>query len=210
MAFHLRPLPYARDALGTFMSGETLDFHHGRHHRAYVDKVNALLPDQLAQASLVEIVRAARRENDSPLFNNAAQAWNHDFFWQCLAPAAGQAPTGRLAGLIRQAFGSVDGLLAALAEEAARHFSNGWAWLVLERGVLRILSLHDADTPIVREGMAPLLALDVWEHAYYLDYRNARAAFAEKVLGNIVNWDFVAKNLDGLGETRADQRPAGR
>ena len=207
MTFQLLPLPFARGALGTFMSGETLDFHHGKHHRAYVDKLNAILPDKLAGASLVEIIRGARRDREAALFNNAAQAWNHNFFWQCLAPAGGQAPDEGVAGLISRSFGSVERLLSALAEEAVTHFSNGWAWLVLERGVLRILSLHDADTPLVREGMAPLLTLDVWEHAYYLDYRNARAAFAQKVLGNIINWDFVAKNLDGRGETRADQRP---
>ena len=210
MTFNLLPLPFERDALGAYMSGETLDFHHGKHHRAYVDKVNAILPDKLADASLADIVRAARKDRNAPLFNSAAQAWNHNFFWKCLTPAKGQAPTGRLAGLIRDSFGSVDRMLSALAEEASTHFSNGWAWLVLDGGALRILSLHDADTPIVREGMAPLLTLDVWEHAYYLDYRNARSAFAEQVLGNIINWDFAARNLDGLGEKRADQRPAER
>ena len=210
MAFQLLPLPYPRDALGAFMSGETLDFHHGKHHQAYVNKVNAMLPGRDPGAmSLAGIVCAAHREGNASLFNNGAQVWNHNFFWQCLAPPAGQAPSGRLARLIQDSFGSVEGMLVALEEEAVAHFSNGWAWLVLDRGALRITSLHDADSPIVHDGMEPLLTLDLWEHAYYLDYRNARPTFAEKVLGNIVNWEFVAENLDGRGEARADQQPAG-
>jgi superoxide dismutase, Fe-Mn family len=206
MAFELIPLPYAGDALGDFMSAETLQFHHGKHHRAYVDKVNALLVGQpLAGASLVALVRRARAQGHGALFNNGAQIWNHNFFWQCLAPANGQKPAGRLAEMIHDSFGSVENLLLKLKEEATGHFSNGWAWLVLDRGALRITSLHDADTPAVHDGMKPLLTLDVWEHAYYIDYRNARAAFADKVLGNIINWEFVESNLDGNGEARADQ-----
>ncbi|HEX6374673.1 MAG TPA: superoxide dismutase [Allosphingosinicella sp.] len=206
MAFELAPLPFATDALGEFMSGETLGFHHGKHHQAYVDKVNALLADRSAAgASLVEVVRRARGEGDTALFNNSAQIWNHNFFWRCLAPASGQTPTGWLAEMIHHDFGSPDNLLLKLKEEAVRHFSNGWAWLVLDRDTLRVTSLHDADTPLVHEGMKPLLTLDVWEHAYYIDHRNARATYAETVLGNIVNWEFVERNLDGQGELRADQ-----
>lgn len=206
MAFILPPLPFAKEALGDFMSAETLDYHHGRHHKAYIDKTNGMVGDKgLSGASLVEVVRAARETGDRGLFNNSAQAWNHSFYWNCLAPPEGQKPTGRLAAMIEEEFGSTQALLAALKEEAVGHFSNGWAWLVLDRDRLRITSLHDADTPLVHEGMKPLLTLDVWEHAYYIDYRNARPDFAEKVLGNIVNWDFVAGNLDGDGESRADQ-----
>jgi superoxide dismutase, Fe-Mn family len=209
MPFELRPLPYANDALGTFMSAETLDFHHGKHHQAYVDKVNQLVEGTpLDQASLADIVRAAHEQRDEALFNNSAQMWNHNFFWRCLASAEGQGPTGRLRELIDDAFGSPENLVVGLAEEAAGHFSNGWAWLVLERGALKILSLHDADTPVIGEDTAPLLTLDVWEHAYYIDYRNARREFADGVLGNIVNWEFVAGNLDGNGVQRADQEPA--
>ncbi|HYI49732.1 MAG TPA: superoxide dismutase [Allosphingosinicella sp.] len=208
MPFTLPPLPYARDALGAHMSGETLDFHHGKHHKAYVDKVNAAAESKkaLAGASLVELIRAAKEKGDRGLFNNAAQHWNHGFFWQCLAPPQGQRPTGRLAELIDEGFGGVDPLLAKLKEEAVGHFSNGWAWLVLDGAGLKVTSLHDADTPVVHEGMKPLLTLDVWEHAYYIDYRNERPKFAESVLGNIVDWEFVAKNLDGEGVSRADQR----
>ena len=206
MTFTLPDLPFAKDALAPYMSAETLDFHHGKHHKAYVDKVNEMAGAVgLEGASLVEVIRAAKDKGAKTLFNNAAQHWNHSFFWQCLAPAEGQRPTGRLAELIDEAHGGVDPLLAALKEEAVGHFGSGWAWLVEESGKLRIISLHDADTPVVREGLNPLLTLDVWEHAYYVDYRNERPKYAEKLLGNIVNWEFVAKNLDGNGVARADQ-----
>lgn len=209
MPFQLPDLPYQRDALAPHMSAETLDFHYGKHHRAYVDKTNALLEEKGASSgSLVEVVRKARLQGETKLFNNSAQLWNHSFFWQCLAPATGQKPGGRLAKLIDERFGSIDALLAGLQEEAVNHFSNGWAWLLLDRGALRIVSLHDADTPLVHEGMKPLFTLDVWEHAYYIDYRNERPKFAKEVLGNIVNWEFVERNLDGDGAARADQEAA--
>jgi len=206
MPFSLPDLPFSKDALGDFMSAETLDFHHGKHHKAYVDKTNDLAAKAgLEGASLSAVIRAAKDKGDRGLFNNSAQHWNHSFFWQCLAPPEGQRPTGKLAALIDDEFGSADALLAKLKEEAVGHFSNGWAWLVLDRGLLKVTSLHDADTPVVHEGMKPLLTLDVWEHAYYLDYRNERPRFAESVLGNIVNWEFVGRNLDGEGVSRVDQ-----
>src|SRR5687768_12639567 len=206
MPFALPDLPFDRQALGKHMSAETLDFHHGKHHRAYIDKTNELAAEKkMSGSSLVELVRTAGKRGEQDLFNNAAQAWNHAFFWQCLAPPDGQRPAGKLAEMIDDAFGSAKDMLAALGEEATGHFASGWAWLVLDKDALKIVSLHDADTPVAREGMKPLLTLDVWEHAYYLDYRNDRAAYAEAVLGNIVNWEFVARNLDGKGEGRADQ-----
>ena len=206
MAFRLPDLPFASDALGAFMSAETLDYHHGKHHRAYVDKTNKLLEAKGgAGGTLSRTIRAAHESGDEGLFNNAAQLWNHSFLWQCLAPAQGQRPTGQLAEMIDEAFGSTDAMLARLKEEAVGHFSNGWAWLVLDRDALAITSLHDADTPVAHEGMKPLLTLDLWEHAYYIDYRNDRPGFADKVLGNIVNWEFVAGNVDGDGVSRADQ-----
>ena len=206
MPFRLPDLPFPKDALGDFMSAETLEFHHGKHHRAYVEKTNALAAEQGADGvSLSRLIRSARDKGEQTLFNNSAQLWNHSFFWQCLAPPQGQRPTGQLAEMIDDAFGSTDKLLAALKEEAVGHFSNGWAWLVLDRDALKLLSLHDADSPVAHDGMKPLLTLDVWEHAYYIDYRNDRGGFAEKVLGNIVNWEFVAQNLDGDGVSRADQ-----
>jgi Fe-Mn family superoxide dismutase len=206
MAFRLPDLPFAKDALGAFMSAETLDYHHDKHHRAYVDKANQLLEAKSgAGGTLSRTIRVAHESGDEGLFNNAAQLWNHSFFWQCLAPAQGQRPTGQLAEMIDEAFGSTDGMLAKLNAEAVGHFSNGWAWLVLDRDALAITSLHDADTPVAHDGMKPLLTLDLWEHAYYIDYRNDRPGFAEKVLGNIVNWEFVAGNIDGDGVSRADQ-----
>ena len=207
MTFRLPDLPFRPDALGAYMSAETLAFHHGKHHQAYVDKVNALLERKdLPAGSLVDLIRAAKDKGDKSLFNNAAQHWNHSFFWKCLAPPDGQRPLGQLAVMIDEAFGSTDALLSALKDEAVGHFASGWAWLVLEGGALKITSLHDADTPVAHAGMKPLLTLDLWEHAYYIDYRNERAKFAESVLGNIVNWEFVASNMDGRGEARADQQ----
>ena len=208
MSFTLPDLPFAKGALGDFMSAETFDYHHGKHHKAYVDKLNGFVADKGLDGSLTDIIRRARADGDKAVFNNAAQHWNHSFFWQCLAPPEGQQPTGRLATMIGDAFGGTNQLLAKLKEEAVGHFASGWAWLVLDGGALKITSLHDADTPVVYEGMKPLLTLDVWEHAYYIDYRNERPRFAETVLGNIVNWEFVARNLDGEGAARADQQSA--
>jgi Fe-Mn family superoxide dismutase len=207
MPFQLPELPYVKDALAPVMSAETLEYHHGKHHKAYVTKTNELIGDQqqLAGASLIDVVRQAKSSGNSKLFNNSAQLWNHSFFWQCLAPAAEQKPSGRLAQLIRDEFGGEEQLLQKLQDEAVNHFSNGWAWLVLDRDQLRVTSLHDADTPIVHDGMQPLFTLDVWEHAYYIDYRNERPRFAQSVLSSIVNWDFVEQNLDGKGFDRANQ-----
>src|SRR5687768_4059189 len=143
MPFTLPDLPFAKDALGDIMSAKTLDFHHGKHHKAYVDKTNSLVGDKgLAGASLIEVIRAAKEKGDKGLFNNSAQIWNHSFFWQCLAPAQGQKPTGKLAELIDQAFGSTDALLGKLKDEAVGHFGSGWAWLVLDGDQLKITSLH--------------------------------------------------------------------
>jgi len=209
MAFQLPELPYSKDALAPHISAETLEFHWGKHHRAYFTKTNDAVQSRLdlSGASLVEIIRKAREEGDNKLFNNSAQAWNHSFFWQCLS-AEQQQPSGRLAELIESGFGGVEALLQKLGDEAVNHFSNGWAWLVLDRDQLKITSLHDADTPLVHDGMMPLFTLDVWEHAYYIDYRNERPKFVTSVLSNIVNWEFVAQNLDGQGDRRADQEPA--
>ena len=210
MPFQLPDLPFAKEALQPHMSAETLDFHYGKHHRAYVNKTNELIEEkpELRDASLIQVVREAKRGGEAKLFNNAAQLWNHSFFWQCLAPAQGQKPEGKLAHLIGDAFGGADAMLAKLKEEAVNHFASGWAWLVLDRGSLRITSLHDADTPIAHDGMVPLFTLDVWEHAYYIDYKNERPKFADAVLSNIVNWDFVGQNLDGSGLERANQQGA--
>jgi Fe-Mn family superoxide dismutase len=204
MAFELPSLPFDPTALEPFMSAETFEYHHGKHHKAYVDKTNGWIDEKgLAGLSLIDVIEKAKATGDKGLFNNSAQIWNHSFFWNCLAPKGSTKPSAKLAGLI-QDFGGEEALLKKLAEEAVNHFASGWAWLVLEGDALKVTSFHDADTPIVN-GATPLLTLDVWEHAYYIDYRNARPKFAETVLNNIVNWDFVSQNLDGQGASRADQ-----
>ena len=205
MAFILPELPFAKDALDPHMSAETFDYHHGKHHKAYVDKTNGMLGEKgLEGASLIEVIAAAKDKGDKGLFNNSAQIWNHSFFWQCLAPAGSTSPSGKLKDMIASDFGDHSTLLDKLATEATNHVASGWGWLVLNNGKLEVTSLHDADTPVVH-GMTPLLTLDVWEHAYYIDYRNERPRFLKTVLDNIINWDFVAQNLDGQGATRADQ-----
>jgi Fe-Mn family superoxide dismutase len=206
MAFELPPLPYAKDAFRETLSAETFDYHYGKHHKAYVTKTNELVAAdaKLSGASLSEVIIIASEGGDRGLFNNAAQLWNHSFYWQCLSPDA-QQPTGRLADLINEGFGSTQGFLDKFKAEAVGHFSNGWAWLILKGDRLEITSLHDADSPVAH-GMAPLLTLDVWEHAYYIDYRNVRADYLDALLQRAINWEFVARNLDGQGVSRADQQ----
>jgi len=206
MAFVLPDLPFAKDALGDVMSAETFDYHHGKHHKAYIDKTNGMLADKgLEGASLVEVIGAAKDKGDKGLFNNSAQIWNHSFFWQCLAPEGSTSPSGRLKDMIDSDFGGHDALLEKLATESANHFASGWGWLILNNGKLEVTSLHDADTPVAH-GMTPLLTLDVWEHAYYIDYRNERPRYLKTVLERVINWDFVGQNLDGQGVGRADQK----
>jgi superoxide dismutase, Fe-Mn family len=205
MAFELPALPYDKGALAPHMSAETLEFHHGKHHKAYVDKTNGFVVEKgLDGLKLSEVIQKAKETGDKGLFNNSAQVWNHSFFWQCLSPEK-QAPTGKLADLINDGFGSADALVKQLVTESTNHFASGWGWLVLDGGKLKVTSLHDADTPVVYEGMQPLLTIDVWEHAYYVDYRNARPAYLDAVSANLINWEFVAQNLDGAGVSRADQ-----
>ena len=199
MAFELPPLPYSKDALQPHMSAETLEFHHGKHHKAYVDKTNGFVEEKgLGGMKLSEVIRKATADG------NSGQVWNHSFFWQCLSPEK-QAPTGKLAEMINEGFGSADALIDKIKAESAGHFASGWGWLVLDGGSLKVTSLHDADTPVAYDGMQPLLTIDVWEHAYYVDYRNARPAYLDAVTANLINWDFVAQNLDGNGVSRADQ-----
>ncbi|MDE1918410.1 MAG: superoxide dismutase [Sphingomonadales bacterium] len=205
MPFTLPPLPFDRSTLEPVLSAESFDYHHGKHHRAYVDKVNGWIDEKgLVGKSLIEVVQFAKESGDKALFNNAAQMWNHSFFWQGLAPSGSTSPSGKLSKRIDSAFGSQAGLIGRLAGEAVAHFGSGWAWLVLEGDKFKITSLHDADTPIAK-GLTPLLSIDVWEHAYYIDYRNARPKYVEEVLAKVINWDFVSQNLDGSGAARADQ-----
>ncbi|RJF91023.1 superoxide dismutase [Sphingomonas cavernae] len=205
MPFKLPDLPYPKNALEPHMSAETFDYHHGKHHKAYVDKVNGWIGEKkLEGLSLIAVIEKAKKDGDKGLFNNAAQIWNHSFFWECLSPDGGK-PSAALQKQIDDAFGSTDDLLKKLKEESIGHFGSGWGWLVLKDGKLAVTSLHDADTPVVYGDIKPLLTLDVWEHAYYVDYRNARPDYLEAVLKNLINWQFVEQNLDGKGASRADQ-----
>lgn len=205
MPFILPDLPYDKSAFGDLISAETFDYHYGKHHQAYVDKTNMLIADDaaLSGASLVNVISVAKAQGNTGLFNNAAQIWDHSFYWKCLSPEQ-QAPTGKLKTMIDASFGSHEAMLAKLKEEAVGHFASGWAWLVLDGDKLKITSLHDADTPVAH-GTKPLLTIDVWEHAYYIDYRNARPNYVDALLKNAINWAFVAENLDGNGASRADQ-----
>jgi Fe-Mn family superoxide dismutase len=206
MPFALPDLPYPQDALLPYVSAETLTFHHGKHHRTYVETTNKLVTEKdLTGLSLVEVIRQAKERGETKLFNQSAQVWNHSFFWQCLAPASATRPAGQLAELMDEAFGSVDKFIHAFKKEATDHFASGYAWLVLEGDTLKVQGFHDADTPVAQPGVIPLLALDVWEHSYYIDYRNVRKDFVAAVVDNLINWEFVARNLDGKGTSRADQ-----
>lgn len=198
MAFKLPDLPYAKDALEPHMSARTLEFHHGKHHAGYVDKLNAAIEGtDLADKSLEDIIRAT--ENDaskSGVFNNAAQVWNHTFFWNSMSPNGGGKPSGDIADRIGQCFeGGYDGFRTAFADAAKGQFGSGWAWLVAKGGKLEIRKTPNAHTPVTESGVTPLLTLDVWEHAYYLDYQNKRPDFIEAYLDHLVNWDFAAENL---------------
>jgi Fe-Mn family superoxide dismutase len=191
MAFELPPLPYAQDALAPHISAETLEYHYGKHHKTYVDNLNkAVAGTDNENASLESIIMSA----EGPLFNNAAQVWNHTFFWNCLTPNGGGQPTGAILDRINADFGSYDAFRAQLTEAGLTQFGSGWAWLVEDGGKLAIMKTPNADLPM-KHGVKALFTIDVWEHAYYIDYRNARATFIDVVLDNLVNWDFVAENL---------------
>lgn len=208
MSFTLPSLPFDRSALEPVLSAECFDYHHGRHHKAYVDKVNAAIDgSRLDDRSLVELILYARDSGDTSLAANAGQIWNHDFFWQCLAPEGSTRPSDRLNTLIGASFGSQAGLVEKLSEEADSHFGSGWAWLVLAGDALKITSLHDGETPIGHDGIKPLFTLDLWEHAYYIDYRNERPKYSNAVLGTLINWDFVSRNIESDAIAAGDQPP---
>ncbi|NDY95362.1 superoxide dismutase [Wenzhouxiangella limi] len=191
MAFSLPELPYAKNALEPHISAETLEYHYGKHHQTYVDKLNGLVEGtDMANQSLEEIIRSS----SGGLFNNAAQVWNHTFYWHCLSPNGGGAPTGKLAELINRDFGSFDQFVEKFNASAVGNFGSGWTWLVQNPdGSLEIDNTDDAETPLTGAA-TPLLTCDVWEHAYYVDYRNARPKYLE-AFWKLVNWDFVASNL---------------
>jgi superoxide dismutase, Fe-Mn family len=191
MTIALPPLPYAQDALQPHISAETLQYHYGKHHQAYVNNLNNLIPNtEFAHLPLEEIIE----RSSGGIFNNAAQVWNHTFYWHCLSPNGGNKPTGKAGDAINSAFGSFDAFKEAFTKCAIGTFGSGWAWLVKNgEGKLEIVSTSNAGTPMT-EGKTALLTCDVWEHAYYIDYRNARPEYLG-AFWNLVNWDFVAKNL---------------
>lgn len=191
MAIQLPALPYSNDALMPFITPETLEFHYGKHHKTYVDKLNAMIPGtEFENATLEEIVT----KSSGGMFNNAAQVWNHTFYWNCLAPKAGGEPTGKLKAAIDKDFGSFAAFKEQFTQAALNQFGSGWAWLVQEAsGKLAITSTSNASTPVT-EGKTPLLTCDVWEHAYYIDYRNARPKYVE-AFWNLVNWSFAEKQM---------------
>jgi len=191
MKFELPKLPYEMNALEPNISAKTLEYHYGKHHKAYIDKLNGFLEkNNFGGASLEEIIK----KSDNGLFNNAAQAWNHTFYWYGMSPDGGGAPTGDAAAAIDEAFGSFAKFREEFTDTAVTHFGSGWAWLVIcKHGKLEIKGRHDDQNPLT-EGDKPILALDVWEHAYYLDYQNARPDYIT-AFWNVVNWDFVSKQL---------------
>jgi Fe-Mn family superoxide dismutase len=211
MPIELPTLPYSHDALEPFISAATLATHHGKHHRAYVDKANALLRDtDFADSELEAIIhRYARRSSANrtaaAIFNNAAQAWNHAFYWKSLRPSGGRDPEGALGALIASTFGGLRGLAQEWHDKAAGHFGSGWAWLVADCGALQIVTTRNADTPIVY-GLTPLLVIDVWEHAYYLDHQERRAAYVAAVIDNLLDWEFAEANLQRSFGRRQDRR----
>ncbi len=201
MAFTLPDLPYAKDALAPHISSQTLDFHHGKHHNAYVGKLNGLVDGtDLAALSLEDVIKATAGDAaKAGVFNNAAQIWNHTFYWQSMRPNGGGAPTGDLAAMIDRDFGSFEAFKSAFADAGATQFGSGWAWLVLANGKLEVRKTLNAETPLTEEGVTPLLTMDVWEHAYYLDFQNRRPDYITTFLEKLVNWDFVSENLSAAG-----------
>ena len=192
MAHELPPLPYAKNALEPVISEETLEYHYGKHHQAYVTNLNNLVPGtEFENATLEEIVMKAA----GGIFNNAAQVWNHTFYWNCLSPHGGGEPSGALANAINSAFGSFDAFKSEFSKSAVGNFGSGWTWLVKnDDGSVEIVNTTNAGNPMT-EGKKPLLTVDVWEHAYYVDFRNARPKYLEEIW-KIINWDFVAANFD--------------
>jgi superoxide dismutase, Fe-Mn family len=192
MTFELPTLPYARDALAPHISAETIDYHYGKHHNTYVEKLNGLVPGtEFEGKSLEDIIKTS----SGGIFNNAAQVWNHSFYWECLSPNGGGPATGAVATAIDTAFGSFEAFKKAFSDAAVGNFGSGWTWLVKNAdGSVAIVNTSNAETPLTDSAVTPLLTVDVWEHAYYIDYRNARPKYLEAFWA-LVNWDFVNKNF---------------
>jgi Fe-Mn family superoxide dismutase len=194
--FTLPPLPYAENALEPVISANTMSFHYGKHHKTYVDNLNNLVKGtDFENATLEKIINeTAGKADKAPLFNNAAQIWNHTFYWHSMKPKGGGKPTGKLATMIDTSFGSFDAFRKELATTTVSQFGSGWGWLVLDGAALKVVKTSNAEVPFTK-GQKPLLTIDVWEHAYYLDQQNKRAAYVDAVIDNLLNWDFAAQNL---------------
>ena len=196
MALELPQLPYAIDALAPHISQETLEYHHGKHHQAYVTNGNKLISgteyDEMSQEDIIKAT--ANNPEKAGIFNNVAQVWNHTFYWNSMSPNGGGRPSGALANKIEDDFGSYENFKEEFASAGATQFGSGWAWLVLKDGKLKVTKTANAGTPIVK-GQTPLLTMDVWEHAYYVDFRNARPKYIETFLESLVNWEFAQSNF---------------
>ena len=201
MAFTLPDLPYARTALAPHISEETLNFHYGKHHQAYVTNLNGLVKDTpLEKASLEEVIKdSAGDKAKAGIFNNSAQVWNHTFYWHSMSPDGGGKPKGKIAELIERDLGGYDNFVKEFKAAGATQFGSGWAWLSLKGGKLVISKTPNAETPLTEAGTTPLLTMDVWEHAYYLDYQNRRPDYIDTFLSSLVNWDFANQNLADAG-----------
>ncbi len=199
MAITLPALPYADTALEPHISANTISFHYGKHHKAYVDNLNKMIEGtDLAGKSLEEIIKAsAGKAEQQGIFNNAAQVWNHTFYWNSMAPNGGGKPSGALAKAIDDSFGSFEAFAEKFKTAGATQFGSGWAWLLARGGKLEVRKTANADTPLTEAGVTPLLTMDVWEHAYYLDFQNRRPDYMGAFLGNLVNWDFAEQNFAG-------------
>jgi Fe-Mn family superoxide dismutase len=197
MSFELPSLSYANDALAPYMSAETLDFHHGKHHQTYVTNLNNLLKDnELQGASLEDIViKSSKDASMAGVFNNAGQHWNHILFWQCMKPNGGGSIPSELETRLNSDFGSIDQFKEAFIQAGTTQFGSGWAWLAIDNGKLVVTKSANASNPLV-DGMKPILGCDVWEHSYYIDYRNKRPDYLKAFLDSLVNWEFVASQLD--------------
>lgn len=197
MAFELPDLPYERGALAPHISEETLNFHYGKHHQAYVTNLNKLVEGtDLEGKSLEEVIQQSSADpSKAGVFNNSAQVWNHTFYWHSMKPEGGGSPSGKVAELIERDFGSFAKFKDAFSTAGATQFGSGWAWLVLAGDKLEIRKTSNAETPLTESGVTPLLTMDVWEHAYYLDFQNARPKYIETFLDSLVNWDFANQNL---------------
>jgi superoxide dismutase, Fe-Mn family len=202
MTFRLTELPYDLDALEPHVSARTLEFHYGKHHKGYVDKLNQnAAGTRYEDMALEEVIHESHKNNDTAVYNNASQAWNHTFFWDSMRPGEDSRPSGSLDDMIDSQFGGLDEFRKQFKESAVGKFGSGWTWLVADEDALAIVSTSNADSPLITP-TAPLITLDVWEHAYYLDYQNARDKFVDAFLGHLINWDFAEDNFDAFRTRR--------